>query len=91
MIYDWQNPNGTVDSSDIAGLEVKEYGMPKGGENELGHIGFNFERLYSESGEPNNPQPLVWAEVDQNWLTIASKLQVRSLILSLSLFFTFTR
>ncbi|XP_062087121.1 bark storage protein A-like [Humulus lupulus] len=73
-IWDWLNPNATVDSTDIAGLDAKNYNVPKG-ENLLGHIGFNFEQFYSDSGKPNTAQPLVWAQVNQQWLHVASKLQ----------------
>ncbi|EXC25442.1 Bark storage protein A [Morus notabilis] len=74
-IWDWLNPNGTVDTADIAGLDVKNYNSPKAGDNLLGHIGFNFEQLYSNSGEPNTAQTLVWAQVNQDWLHVASKLE----------------
>ncbi|KAM6584313.1 hypothetical protein CsatB_011315 [Cannabis sativa] len=74
-IWDWLNPNATVDSTDIAGLDVKNYNVPEGGENLLGHIGFNFEQFYSNSGKPNTAQPMVWAQVNQHWLHVASKLE----------------
>ncbi|GMN52806.1 hypothetical protein TIFTF001_021952 [Ficus carica] len=74
-IWDWLNPNGTVDSTDIAGLEVKNYNTLKAGDNLLGHIGFNFEQFYSTSGVPNIAQTLVWAQVNQDWLHVASKLE----------------
>ncbi|KAL5569511.1 hypothetical protein UlMin_026086, partial [Ulmus minor] len=74
-IWDWLNPNGTVDSSDIAGMEINNYNEPKGGDNLLGHIGYNFEQLYSDSGKPNTAQPLVWAQVNQKWLRLATKLE----------------
>lgn len=66
-----------MDSTDIAGLEVKNYNVPKGGDNLLGHIGFNFEQFYSNSGKPNTAQPLVWAKVNEHWLHVATKLEVR--------------
>ncbi|XP_062091908.1 bark storage protein A-like [Humulus lupulus] len=74
-IWHWLNPNATVDSDYIAGLDVKNYNVPKEGENLLGHIGFKFEQFYSDFGKPNTPQPLVWAQVNQQWLHVASKLQ----------------
>ncbi|XP_060675649.1 bark storage protein A [Ziziphus jujuba] len=74
-LWDWVNPNGTLDSTDVAHLEIETYNVPKGGENLLGSIGYMQEQFFSASGKPNVSQPLFWIHVNQQWLQVASKLE----------------
>ena len=73
-----QNPNGTLETSDFAHLDVGNYDVPKGEcENLLGVIGFSSEEFYSESGKPNTARRLIWANVTGQWLELAANLEVR--------------
>ncbi|XVF82949.1 hypothetical protein PTKIN_Ptkin16aG0093000 [Pterospermum kingtungense] len=75
-IWDWVNTEATVDSADVAQLDIGSYNVPKGNEtNLLGHIGYSKEQFYSESGEPNIAQSLLWAKISPHWLQLASKLE----------------
>ncbi|XP_057789442.1 bark storage protein A-like isoform X2 [Salvia miltiorrhiza] len=74
-LWDWMKTNGTVPIEDIAKLDVKDYNLPKRGNNYLGRIAYRSERYYSEAGEPNVPQEKVWFEVTTNWLQLATSLQ----------------
>ncbi|PRQ58673.1 putative adenosylhomocysteine nucleosidase [Rosa chinensis] len=74
-IWDWANPNRTLDLDDVAQLDFEEYNEPKGGENLLGHIGFRNEQFYSESGNPNIARPLFWAKTTRKWLQFAAHLE----------------
>ncbi|KAK6233882.1 hypothetical protein QUC31_006288 [Theobroma cacao] len=72
-IWDWLNPQGTVDQDDVAQLDIGSYNVPKGsGANLLGHIGYRKEQFFSKSGEPNIAQSLVWAKTSPQWLQLAS-------------------
>ncbi|OMO87227.1 hypothetical protein CCACVL1_09183 [Corchorus capsularis] len=71
-IWDWVNPQGKVDQDDVAQLDIGSYNVPKGnGTNLLGHIGYSKEQFFSESGNPNTAQPLLWANISQHWLQLA--------------------
>ncbi|GMI86948.1 hypothetical protein like AT4G24350 [Hibiscus trionum] len=75
-IWDWVNPNSTVDPADVAQLDIGSYSAPKGsGINLLGHIGNNKEQFYSVSGEPNVGERLLWAKITPHWLQLASSLE----------------
>ncbi|XP_039067300.1 bark storage protein A-like [Hibiscus syriacus] len=75
-IWDWVNPNSTVDPADVAQLDIGNYNVAKrNGTNLLGHIGYNKEQFYSVSGEPNVAERLVWAEITPHWLRLASSLE----------------
>ncbi|KAL4290025.1 hypothetical protein GQ457_14G022160 [Hibiscus cannabinus] len=75
-IWDWVNPNSTVDPADVAQLDIGSYNVPKGsGINLLGHIGNNKEQFYSVSGEPNVAERLLWAKITPHWLRLASGLE----------------
>ncbi|XWS75249.1 hypothetical protein CRYUN_Cryun01aG0069600 [Craigia yunnanensis] len=75
-IWDWVNTDGTVDSADVALLDFGNYNVPKGnGTNLLGHIGYSKEQFFSESGEPNIAESLVWAKISPHWLQLASNLE----------------
>ncbi|OMO87101.1 hypothetical protein COLO4_20794 [Corchorus olitorius] len=75
-IWDWVNLNRTVDSGDVAQLDIGNYNVPKGnGTNLLGHIGYDEEEFFSESGEPSSAEPLFWANITPQWLQLASNLE----------------
>ncbi|XP_050386508.1 bark storage protein A-like [Argentina anserina] len=74
-LWDWGNPNGTLDPEDITQLDFKAYNAPKGGENLLGHIGFRNEEFYSEFNTPNTVRPLFWAKTTRKWLQVAAQLE----------------
>ncbi|CAL0299787.1 unnamed protein product [Lupinus luteus] len=74
-LWDWLKPNGT-DPSDFAHLDIGNYNDPKGeGNNLLGRIGYSTEYFYSESGEPNTPQRVVWLNTTHQWLKLAGNLE----------------
>ncbi|KAF5959347.1 hypothetical protein HYC85_000556 [Camellia sinensis] len=98
-LWDWllddcgKKPNGTLGTSDKAHLEFGNYNLPKGeakgeGEvnNELGRMGYSTEQFFSESGKPNNPQSLLWAEINFNLLKFASNLEESPNAKSISLY-----
>ncbi|KAL7252816.1 hypothetical protein ACSBR1_007388 [Camellia fascicularis] len=91
-LWDWLKPNGTLGTSDKAHLEFGNYNLPKGeakGEevnNELGRMGYSTEQFFSESGKPNNPQSLLWAEINSNLLKFASNLEESPNAKSISLY-----
>lgn len=67
-----------MDSADVSQLDFGSYNVPKGnGSNLLGHIGYSKEQFFSESGEPNIAESLVWAKISPHWLQLASNLEVR--------------
>ncbi|KAK6228341.1 Nucleoside phosphorylase domain - like 1 [Theobroma cacao] len=75
-IWDWVNTNGAVDSADVSQLDFGSYNVPKGNRsNLLGHIGYSKEQFFSESGEPNIAESLVWAKISPHWLQLASNLE----------------
>ncbi|KAJ4840473.1 hypothetical protein Tsubulata_039821 [Turnera subulata] len=75
-LWNWMNPNGTVDPTDVAHLEFGNYNVPQGdGVNLLGQIGYWTEEIYSVSGEPNNPVSVLWVEVSRKWLKLAASLE----------------
>ncbi|XP_059627201.1 bark storage protein A-like [Cornus florida] len=75
-LWDWLIPNGTMGTTDVAHLDIGSYNMPKGdGSNFLGHIGYSTEQFYSESGTPNTAQRLLWIQISENWLRLASSLE----------------
>ncbi|XP_061985437.1 bark storage protein A-like isoform X5 [Populus nigra] len=77
-LWNWLNPNGTMDPADVAYLEVGSYNVPEGdGVNLLGQIGYSTEQLFSVSREPNTAVSLWWMEVSQQWLQLARSLEVR--------------
>lgn len=46
-LWNWLNPNGTMDPADVAYLEVGSYNVPEGdGVNLLGQIGYSTEQLF---------------------------------------------
>ncbi|CAL5363410.1 unnamed protein product [Camellia sinensis] len=92
-LWDWLKPNGTLGTSDKGHLEFGNYNLPKGeakgeGEvnNELGRMGYSTEQFFSESGKPNNPQSLLWAEINSNLLKFASNLEESPNAKSISLY-----
>ncbi|KAF9597047.1 hypothetical protein IFM89_015238 [Coptis chinensis] len=75
-IWDWLKPNGTLYENDVAHLDIGNYNVPNGqGMNLLGRIGFSPEQFYSESGQPNTPERIIWANVSRHWLHSAAKLE----------------
>ncbi|KAK3228395.1 hypothetical protein Dsin_000276 [Dipteronia sinensis] len=64
-LWDWLNPNTTLDPSYVAHLDFKSYNVPKSwdGSNLLGRLGYNSEQFFSESGTPNTAQSLLWAQL----------------------------
>ncbi|XP_017648529.1 bark storage protein A-like isoform X2 [Gossypium arboreum] len=75
-LWEWLNTNGTLDSADVAQLEIGDYNVPKGnGTNLLGHIGYMEEEYYSVAGEPNVAESLLWANISLQWLQLASNLE----------------
>ncbi|KAI4352639.1 hypothetical protein L6164_006871 [Bauhinia variegata] len=77
-LWDWLRPNGTLYSSDFAHLDIGNYNVPKGdGVSLLGRIGYMTEQFYSQAGEPNTAQPLVWLNTTRHWLDVAANLKVR--------------
>ncbi|KAK7268462.1 hypothetical protein RIF29_21161 [Crotalaria pallida] len=74
-LWDWLKPNGT-DPSDFAQLDIGNYNDPKGeGKNLLGRIGYSAEYFYSQSGDPNTPQRVVWVNTTHQWLKLARNLE----------------
>lgn len=71
-----QKPKATIPTNDIAQLDFGSYNEPNGGENKLGSIGYSTEYFYSKSGEPNTPERTLWFQTSQNWLKLASSLEV---------------
>ncbi|KAJ4830234.1 hypothetical protein Tsubulata_037558 [Turnera subulata] len=76
------NPSGTVDPTDVAHLEFRNYNVPQGdGVNLLGQVlGYWTEKIYiyifcSVPGVPNNPVSLLWVEVSRKWLKLAASLE----------------
>ncbi|XP_057470405.1 bark storage protein A-like isoform X2 [Actinidia eriantha] len=68
--------NGTLGTDDVAHLDIGSYNVPKNrGINMLGRIGYSNEQFFSESGNPNTAQPLLWARISQNWLNLAANLE----------------
>ncbi|KAJ4720670.1 bark storage protein A-like [Melia azedarach] len=75
-IWDWLNPNAKLDPNYVAHLDIESYNIPKGhGSNLLGHIGYNSEQYFSESGDPDSAKPLLWAPISEHWLQVAANLQ----------------
>ncbi|XP_050208978.1 bark storage protein A-like isoform X1 [Mercurialis annua] len=75
-LWDWMNPNGTVDSNDVAQLKIGGYNVPQNdGFNLLGKIGFSREQFFSVSTEGNAAAPMFWAEVSHEWLQLAASLE----------------
>ncbi|XVE68714.1 hypothetical protein DITRI_Ditri09bG0091400 [Diplodiscus trichospermus] len=75
-IWEWVNTDGTLDSADVAQLDIGSYNVPKGNRtNLLGHIGYSKEQFYSESGYPNIAESLLWAKISPKWLQLASSLK----------------
>ncbi|TXG49387.1 hypothetical protein EZV62_025262 [Acer yangbiense] len=83
-LWDWLNPNATLDPSYVAHLDFKGYNVPKSwdGSNLLGRLGYNSEQFFSESWTPNIAQPLLWAQVTMHWLQLATNLEVGLISLS---------
>ncbi|KAI3470559.1 hypothetical protein Pfo_027222 [Paulownia fortunei] len=80
-LWDWLKPNATVPQNDVAKLDIENYNVPEGGNNSLGRIGYGPEQFYSEAGEPNTAQEVLWFQVSNNWLQLATSLQVSVTIL----------
>ncbi|KAH9768753.1 PNP UDP 1 domain-containing protein [Citrus sinensis] len=80
-IWDWLNPNAKLNANNNIGqLDIESYNVPKGhGSNLLGHIVYNSEPFFSETGEPNSAQPLLWAPISEHWLKLAANLEDLSL------------
>ncbi|XP_059307630.1 bark storage protein A-like isoform X1 [Lycium ferocissimum] len=74
-LWDWLKPNATMEPNDFAQFNFKSYNDPKGGENQLGKVGYSTEQFYSVSGEVNVPQRPIWFDITKNWLHVASHLQ----------------
>lgn len=54
--------------------------------NLLGQIGYSNKQFFSVSTKPNTATQLFWAEVSQQWLQLASGLEVRHSDLALDFF-----
>ncbi|XP_073271716.1 bark storage protein A-like [Primulina huaijiensis] len=74
-LWDWLKPTAEVSKNDFANLEFKEYNIPWGGNSSLGMIVYRAEQFYSESGEADTAQQMLWFNVTSNWLQLASALQ----------------
>lgn len=75
-LWDWLNYGAPLKKYDIAKLDIGDYNIPLGdGINKLGRIGFKDHEYYSESGEPNVPKYIVWANTSTNWLSVANNLE----------------
>uniref|UniRef100_A0A6N2MYB4 Nucleoside phosphorylase domain-containing protein n=2 Tax=Salix viminalis TaxID=40686 RepID=A0A6N2MYB4_SALVM len=75
-LWNWVNPNGTMNPAEVAYLEVGSYNVPEGdGVNLLGRIGYRTEELFFVSIEPNTAVSLWWMEVSQQWLQLARSLE----------------
>ncbi|KAF3669171.1 putative ribosome-recycling factor-like [Capsicum annuum] len=74
-LWEWLKPNATMEPNDFAQFDFKSYNDPKGGENQLGKVGYSTEQFYSIAGEVNVPQRPVWFNITKNWLHVASHLQ----------------
>ncbi|XP_073146471.1 bark storage protein A-like isoform X2 [Henckelia pumila] len=74
-LWDWLKPDAQVPKNDFAKLEVKEYNVPRGGNSSLGMIGYRAEQFYSDAGEVDTAQQMLWFNVTSNWLQLASALQ----------------
>ncbi|KAL9165256.1 hypothetical protein ABFS82_06G159700 [Erythranthe guttata] len=74
-LWDWLKSNETIPENDVAVLNIENYNVPNGGYNSLGRIGYRAEQFYSEGGEPNSAQLMLWFHVTNNWLQLATTLQ----------------
>ncbi|KAL2249342.1 UNVERIFIED_CONTAM: 5'-methylthioadenosine/S-adenosylhomocysteine nucleosidase [Sesamum indicum] len=74
-LWDWLKSNATIPSNDVAQLDFENYNVPKEGNNSLGRIGYSPEQFYSEAGEPNTPRQMLWFQVSNNWLQLATSLK----------------
>ncbi|XP_075502734.1 bark storage protein A-like isoform X2 [Primulina tabacum] len=74
-LWDWLKPTAEVSKNDFASLEFKEYNVPRGRNSSLGMIVYSAEQFYSESGEADTAQQMLWFNVTSNWLQLASALQ----------------
>lgn len=68
-----------MEPNDFAQFNFKSYNDPKGGENQLGKVGYSTEQFYSVAGEVNVPQRPVWFNITNNWLHLASHLHVSNI------------
>ncbi|XP_073298571.1 uncharacterized protein [Primulina huaijiensis] len=62
-LWDWLKPSGQVPKNDFATPEVKEYNIHRGGNSSLGMIGYRTEPFYSDAGEVDTAQQLLWFNV----------------------------
>lgn len=73
-----QKQNGSLGANDVAYLDLGSYNVHKNqGINLLGRIVYGSEEFFSESGMPNTAQHLLWAQISQNWLQLATGLEAR--------------
>ncbi|KAL1150108.1 hypothetical protein V6Z11_A10G235600 [Gossypium hirsutum] len=61
-LWEWLNTNGTLDSADVAQLEIGDNIVPKGNGTNL-------------LGEPNVAESLLWANISLQWLQLSSNLE----------------
>lgn len=80
-LWEWLKINGKEDPDNIGKLNVGDYNVPQGKRtNLLGKITYETEEFYSESGKPDTPEELLWAETSSDWFKIANKLKGLKLV-----------
>ncbi|GLJ32834.1 hypothetical protein SUGI_0661280 [Cryptomeria japonica] len=74
-VWDWLKANGEEEENNMGHLKVGDYNVPQGNKtNLLGKISYDPEEFYRETGKPNIPEDLLWAETSQEWFEHASEL-----------------
>ncbi|CAA7037341.1 unnamed protein product [Microthlaspi erraticum] len=80
-LLDWLNPEKGNRDEYVAYLDVGNYNTPQGdGNNMLGSIGYNYEKLYSVTGQTNSPQKVFWINTTREWLHLAADLEKMELL-----------
>ncbi|KAH9328921.1 hypothetical protein KI387_001029 [Taxus chinensis] len=74
-VLEWLKANGKEEANKVGDLKVGDYDVPQGKKtNRLGKISYVPEEFYRETGKPNIPEDLFWAETSLDWFEHASKL-----------------
>ncbi|KAH9323720.1 hypothetical protein KI387_018359, partial [Taxus chinensis] len=74
-VWEWLKANDQEEANKVGDLNVGDFNVPQGKEiNLLGKISYVPAEFYSETGKPNIPEDLLWAETSLDWFEHASKL-----------------
>uniref|UniRef100_A0A0D6R5S5 Nucleoside phosphorylase domain-containing protein n=1 Tax=Araucaria cunninghamii TaxID=56994 RepID=A0A0D6R5S5_ARACU len=75
-IWEWLKVNGQTEANNVGNLMVGDYNVPQNNRtNLLGKISYVPEEFYSETGKPNVPEDLLFAETSSDWLKFASTIE----------------